>query len=438
VNVTPMNRRAAFDHASLALADELGQRVWSDADFIVPSRSRPGHRYPMVVTPDGFAVHQYEGCEGEIFNGVLGCWHSQRGTSMTQMVPYEARPIEKIEFSREQINVLKNTICRGASDAELQLFTYACQDIGLNPFLHQIWAIPRNVNVGTKSNPQYEKQLTIQVGIDGYRVIRDRLRDGNGMPLFEGMDGPQWSADGEKWLDYEYSSKPAFARVGVWRRGIPRPFVAVCRYDAYVQDTPLWGKMGAEQLAKCAEALALRRAFPAEMSGLPAGPVVEYDELASGDDPVPSAFPSNVIDGELTMGKQQAAGDADVPQPAAQGADKDSTPPADPANTPASPHHETTAKLVAVLKDVRESMGADYTDAVMAEAMKRWPKTVGTNGRFYPTRVAAEDAGALLAFVQQKQAGATVPPAEEPETPDDAQQAQLGIDASADTGRLYH
>lgn len=241
---------------------------------LVRSRSRSGRVYEMQLTPEGFAVHQNEGCEGEIYHGPLGCWHSKENNDVTQAVAtYQGGgAVERIEFSPEQIQVLKNTICRGASDAELQLFTYACQDTGLDPFLKQIWAIMRKVKV----DDHYEQQLTIQIGIDGYRVMRDRIRDKDGVPLFEGMDGPQWSDDGVEWFDYP-SDKPNFARVAIWRRGIPRPFTAVTRGSAYEQDSPLWRKMYPEQLAKCAEALALRRAFPAEMSKMPTGSVADYE-----------------------------------------------------------------------------------------------------------------------------------------------------------------
>lgn len=272
------------------------------SEYLVRSESVPGLYWRMVVTPEGVAVHQGEGCLGERFHGVAECAHSKE-IPMTQAVtPYTgSTAIEKVEFTSEQIQVLKNTICRGASDAELQLFTYACQDTGLDPFLKQIWAIMRKVKV----DDHYEQQLTIQIGIDGYRVMRDRIKDKDGVPLFDGMDGPVWSDDGETWFDFP-AARPNYAKVAVYRRGISRPFVAVARLDAYEQDSPLWKKMAAEQLAKCAEALAYRRAFPAEMAKLPSGAVADYDPPELVDAPAPSpqvaspkAEPSDVIEGEV-------------------------------------------------------------------------------------------------------------------------------------------
>lgn len=191
---------------------------------------------------------------------------------MTQaLTRYEAGVPQRTEFSDEQVSVIKNTIAKGATDAELGLFIATCRRTGLDPFMRQIWAIQRKSNEGTRENPKWVTTMQIQVGIDGYRVIRDRTGE------FDGMEGPQWSEDGQTWLDYPYDPKPKFARVAVYRKGISRPFVAVARWEAYNQNNAMWSTMGAEQLAKCAEALSYRRAFPAEMSALPSGPVAELD-----------------------------------------------------------------------------------------------------------------------------------------------------------------
>jgi hypothetical protein len=55
---------------------------------------------------------------------------------------------------------------------------------------------------------------------------------------------------------------------------------ATAFFEEYVQRgkqglSPMWARMPRLMLAKCAEALALRRAFPAEMSG-----VYTFDEMA--------------------------------------------------------------------------------------------------------------------------------------------------------------
>lgn len=447
---------------SADLAKVLGQASWLDSDddfwianpdltdgaeFLVRSRTHREIVYPMVRTPEGYAVHQGEGCEGEIFNGVLGCWHSKtyRRTDMTNTaltVAQSTALAAPVEYSREQIEVMKRTICKGASDAELQMFVFACQSLQLDPFLKQIWAIQRRSKV-PGSRDEYETTMTIQVGIDGYRVMRDRIRDANNVPLFEGMDGPQWSGDGKQWDDFPpplwEKGAELYSRVGVWRRGIPRPFIGVCRMSAYYQDVSMWKTMGPEQLAKCSEALALRRAFPAEMSKLPSGPVMDFDETQLGDTPTApklTAPPEGVIDGEIiehgaeekvatARGDGSAAG-VSLAAPQASSSASPSPPaaptPPEPGSAPlrerlgvasADDYDATVRAINAVLDDVKATADKAYVETLTETMRDKFPEVVGAkDGKTYPGHISAENAPALLAWLREQRgdpAEATAP-----------------------------
>ena len=153
-------------------------------------------------------------------------------------------------WTPEQTQLISTTIAPGCSGDELRLFAYACQRTGLDPFSKQIYAIKRG------------GKMTIQAGIDGLRSIAERTGQ---------LDGSEtlWCGDDGQWQDVWLSSKPpAAAKTIIYRKGAAHPFVGVARFADYNAGLGLWSKMPAAMIAKCSEALALRKAFPADLSGV--------------------------------------------------------------------------------------------------------------------------------------------------------------------------
>jgi len=181
-------------------------------------------------------------------------------TSLVKTTPNVA--LEKWNATPEQVSLLKNTIAKGTTDDEFALFMTVATQMALNPFLRQIHAVRR-------WDPEQERMvMQIQTGIDGYRLMAERSG------VYGGQEGPWWCGDDGQWVDvWLAKAAPAAARVIVHRTDKPRPFMAVALWAEYAQTkkdgtlNAMWRKRGPGQLAKCAEALAFRRAFPIEIGG---------------------------------------------------------------------------------------------------------------------------------------------------------------------------
>lgn len=177
------------------------------------------------------------------------------------------------EYNEEQLNILKTQIAKGATTDELKYYLTICKHLDLNPFNRQIYAVKRRTWNAEKKG--YDENITIQMGIDGFRLIAERTGK------YAGSDEPV----------YEYNSDwTIFKAVVTVKKLIGGMIVetsAPAYYDEYVQTykpkgsdqyvpNSQWQKMPRLMLWKCAEALALRKAFPQELSG-----VYSEDEVAT-------------------------------------------------------------------------------------------------------------------------------------------------------------
>ena len=157
--------------------------------------------------------------------------------------------------TEENVKLLKETLTAAGtnlSDNELSLFLHQAKQTGLDPLARQIYVMKS----GSK--------ISFMTSIDGQRLVAQRTGD------YEGQVGPQWCGEDGQWVDVWLKKEdPSASRVGVYRKGFQAPVYGIATWKSYANtNSPTWKKMGDVMLAKCAEALAIRKAFPQELSGL--------------------------------------------------------------------------------------------------------------------------------------------------------------------------
>jgi phage recombination protein Bet len=183
------------------------------------------------------------------------------------------------QYTPEELNLIRDTLAKDLTAPEFSMFQAVSKATGLNIIMRQLYAVKR------------QGRITFQTSIDGFRLTAQRSKE------YAGQQGPFWCGEDGEWKDVWVLDKPPVAaKVGVLRQGFAEPVWGVAKFSSYAQvfDGKLgamWAKMPDLMIAKCAEALALRKAFPAELSG-----IYTSDEMAQADNPV-DVTPSKLSDG---------------------------------------------------------------------------------------------------------------------------------------------
>lgn len=190
-------------------------------------------------------------------------------------------------FTETQTAALAQIGVENASAGDLDVFFHVCQRSGLDPFARQIYMISRQVSERDDAGGWVKvTKQTIQTGIDGFRLIGRRAADRQGHAISVGA--PEWAHEDGSWRPVWMGAwgAPVAARVTIRRGG--EPFTAVALFDEYAQRkrngdlTQMWAQRPAGQIAKCAEALAWRMAFPQDLAG-----IYSDEEMGQAENPEP-------------------------------------------------------------------------------------------------------------------------------------------------------
>lgn len=171
-------------------------------------------------------------------------------------------------YSEAQLEIIRQVAANGCDEFEIAQLLIVAQQTGLNPLLRQIYMIKR------WNATQKRKVAMPQTSIDGYRATADKTNK-----YAPGREPTyQYATDGTLYSATAYVKKLV---AGTWHE-----VAATAFWDEYVQKGQdgkvfeTWQKMPHVMLAKCAESLAIRRAFPAELGG-----VYTSEEMAQADNP---------------------------------------------------------------------------------------------------------------------------------------------------------
>lgn len=222
--------------------------------------------------------------------------------NLMSLVPKDQSPKLYLDLVKTQVMGVDN-FGKQRPDEDMLLFLYVAKRTGLDPLTKQIYAIYRfNTKVGRET-------MTMQASIDGMRLVAQRTKG------YAGQD--------DVVFDDETKKQPGKASVTVYKLmgGQRVSFTASARWSEYCQTnkagmpTAMWAKMPYLMLGKCAEALALRKAFPNELSGIYAAEEMAQDTNVLGDLAAPSRFTKDV---EVISGapvEEATKSDLNIPEP---------------------------------------------------------------------------------------------------------------------------
>ena len=280
----------------------------------------------------------------------------------------------KDDWGGEKLRLLKDTIASDLTIAELGLFCEVARAKGLDPFARQIYAVKRG------------GKMTIQTGIDGFRSIAERTKK------YRGQSGPWWCGEDGIWKEVWTSNQPPFAaKVEIHRQDFNVPLAGIAHFKEYAQSYGLWKSHPCTMIAKCAESVALRRAFPQQLSGIyTADEISTVDEQDLSAETLQAHVEAMQRDVSDAADLQEHVSDADFEEVAPEAETSQST-----VRSPQGEYESATAALLDFASAVDDCATLDLLDLTVAA----WSEELGKlrRGESYARAWALRHRAELLA-----------------------------------------
>lgn len=273
----------------------------------------------------------------------------------------------------ELVPVLRSSLYPGAKDESIRLVLGYCRAAGLDPIQKPVHIVPMRVKKVGGGRDEYEWRDTVMPGIGLYRTQAARTGE------LAGIDEPEFGPD-MPMPGRPSATVPEWCRVTVYRMiGGQRVAFKAREYwlENYatasrdsVAPNAMWERRPRGQIAKCAEAQALRKAFP-ELGSQPTADetIVDAGEVFDNGAPIPAQ-----PEGFKVTRKPKAAAPAEAPAAAPKASDVTDVEPKAAAPSPApapAPATQAGGDLIGVgevayLRNKAKAVGADL-DAILAE-----------------------------------------------------------------------
>lgn len=189
---------------------------------------------------------------------------------------------QQLVYTGKQLDLIRRTVASDCNATEFDLYLEVAKRVGLDPFRKQIYAV-----VYSKDKPE-KRKMSIITGIDGLRAVAARNRDyrpDENAPVFE-YDPTVKSEINPAGIVSATVKCHKLAPDGQWH-----PVAGIAFWDEFVPLTEAWAfdqqagkrqptgvyelsktsnwyKMPRVMIAKAAEAIALRKGWPEDLSGI--------------------------------------------------------------------------------------------------------------------------------------------------------------------------